>query len=414
MHRPERRRVSDVAGSSGRGSIALQAALLLVVLLGMVSLAIEGGSVLLKQRRLQAAADSAALAGAAALTGAPGALTAEVKGVAATQGYTSGVGGTTVQVHNPPVTGAKAGVATAVEVVISQPQHMVLASLFGSGDFATHARSVGISNGGTACIFALDPSASEAVALKNNASITNPQCGLQVNSASATAVHLSNNATITGPVTSHGGIQLDNNASILGTPVVSYGAVAPNPYAGFTPPTAPACTGQSGTLNGTATLTAGHFCSGWKFSNNATITLSPGVYYVDSKMSLKNNVTLTGTGGVTIVVNTSYAMSIGNNLRLSLTAPTSGATAGMALVSRSTNSSALVQTISNNAALNIVGAIYFPSQKVEISNNGALGTSQCTQLIARLIVFDNNATFNANCAGTGALAIGAAGAKLAE
>jgi hypothetical protein len=161
-------------------------------------------------------------------------------------------------------------------------------------------------------------------------------------------------------------------------------------------------------------MTPGRFCTGWTFANNAAVTLSPGVYYVDQRMNFGTGVSVIGTGGVTVVINSSYAVSVGSNPTFKLTAPTSGATAGLALVSPSSNTAGLLQNFANNSAMNIVGAMYFPRQTVEISNNGLAGASACTQLIADKIQLDNNMSFQINCSGVGVKPTGGAAAKLVE
>jgi hypothetical protein len=181
-----------------------------------------------------------------------------------------------------------------------------------------------------------------------------------------------------------------------------------DPYADVQLQSPPACTGQSGSgsNNVTRNLTPGHFCSGWDFKNNVTLNLAPGTYYIDSQLSLKNNVVVNATGGVTLVVNGDYAIDIANNATINLTAPTSGDYAGMAFFGRRDATSTVLQKFSNNAILNIEGAIYFPNQILEIDNNGTTHANGCTHAVARKIQFMNNAALSNNCEGTGVKPIG--------
>ena len=388
---------------------------MLMVILGMASLGIEMTMFMLTQRRMQAAADAAAVAGALTASVSASVMTAEADAVAAAQGFTAGVNGVTIAVNHPPTSGAHIGDAAAVEVLIAQPQQPVLARLFTAAVFTVHGRGVAISGVGGACAVSLNGSASGAIKLLNNVAINNSQCALSSNSTSPTALILQNNATITGPVTLSGGYQLSNGAHLTGSPIITYAAPTPDPYAGLTLPAAPGCTGQSGNRSsGASSMTPGRFCAGWTFANNAVVTLSPGVYYVDQRMIFGTGVSLIGTGGVTVVINGNYTVSIGSNPTFKLTAPTSGATAGLALVSPSTNTAGVLQNFANNSAMNIVGALYFPRQTVEISNNGLAGSSACTQVIADRIQLDNNMSFQINCTGVGVKPTGGASAKLVE
>jgi Flp pilus assembly protein TadG len=394
-----------------RGSVAIQVAITATVLIGMVSLGIEVSYLLLAHRQMQSAADAAALAGADALSvGNTDGITTEADAVAAQDGFTNGVNSVVVTVSNPPVDGAHAGDDTAVEASVAQPQSLTLITLFHSGIIAVSATAVAqVNSAGKYCSLSLDSSAGSALSLSNNAVVTNPNCGVAVNSSSSTAISLSNNAVINGPVLDHGGDSPSNNAALTNASVILHGSVTADPYASIALQTAPSCTGQSGSAsnNATVNLTPGHFCSGWSFSNNATANLAAGVYYVDTQLNLSNNVTVNGMGGVTIVVNGAYAISIGNNVVMNLTAPTSGPYPGLAFFGPRNSSSAVSQTFGNNVELNVTGAIYFPSQTIAMSNNGNIGAAVCTQVIADIIQFSNNATLDNNCTGTAVRPIGA-------
>jgi hypothetical protein len=141
-----------------------------------------------------------------------------------------------------------------------------------------------------------------------------------------------------------------------------------------------------------------------------TINLSPGTYYIDSQLELKNNVVINGTGGVTIVINGNYAMDIANNATLNLTAPTSGNFAGLTFYSSQSATSSITQKFSNNTVINIEGAIYFPNQILEFDNNSVMADNACTHVIARKITLMNNAKLGNECDGTGVQPIGSSSA----
>jgi hypothetical protein len=253
------------------------------------------------------------------------------------------------------------------------------------------------------CVLALDRAAAQAVMLQNNAALTSHACGLASNSSSATGVYLKNNAYINGPVSAVGSWLLENNAHLYGSPLTRNSSVTDDPYQSVTPPSAPACTGQtsSGGNGDTYNLSPGHFCDGWDFKNNVTINLSAGVYYIDSKLKLQNNAWLYGTGGVTIVINGNYAIDINNNAYLTISAPTSGDTAGVAIMGLRNGTSTVSQVFSNNVVMNIQGAVYFPNQIILFENNGMTGTVGCTQVIGRIVRLSNNVLLDSTCENTG-------------
>lgn len=164
-------------------------------------------------------------------------------------------------------------------------------------------------------------------------------------------------------------------------------------------------------------LEAGRYSKGISYSNNVTLNLEPGIYYVDSKFSLKNNVTMNAPG-VTIVFIGDYAMDIGNNITINITAPDANSglvTAGIAFASIRTATATTTQTFSNNSTLNLTGAIYFPNQIVEFENNSVINTSVCGQVIARIVQIQNNANLKNNCVGTGVTPVtGGAAVQLVE
>ncbi len=397
--------------ASRTGSVAVQIGVSLVVLIGMAGLGTEGTFLIYKHRQMQAVADSAALSGAMALSqSSPRDPGSEARAVAASLGFVNGIDLASVTVNVPPLSGAYAGDGGAVEVIVAQPQDLTIMRLFGDDVANVGTRSVAIrSSAGRFCILALDPSVYAALYLSNNATVNNPNCGIAVNSTSNSAVKLDNNASIDGSVVTRGEWELSNNAELNGDPLIQHGPLIDDPYKDvqIQPPWPCNETQPSSGKNGDiVSLTPGYFCDGWDFKNNVTLNLAPGAYYIDDKLTIQNNVVVDGTGGVTLIINDNTAIDIKNNQALNITAPTSGDYAGLALMSRSDAQSGIVQKFSNNAVLNIQGAIYFPNQELEIDNNGATNPNDCTHLIARKITLMNNAKVGNNCTGTGVKPIG--------
>jgi Flp pilus assembly protein TadG len=409
-----------------RGSVAIQVAITATVLIGMVSLGVEVSYLLLAHRQMQSAADAAALAGADALSaGNTTGITTEADAVAARNGFTNGVNNVVVTISNPPVGGAvDAGDSTAVEATVTQPQSLTLITLFHSGTISVSATAVAkVVSAGLYCSLSLDSSANAALSLSNSAQLlTNTNCGVAVNSSSASAITMTNSAIIGGPVLDHGGASLSNSAAFTNSSVTLYGGVTADPYANVALQTPPSCTSQSGTASNSQTLNLTQdsslgttFCSGWNFSNSATVNLAPGIYYVKQGLNISNSVTVNGTGGVTIVVYGTYAMSISNSVVLNLTAPTSGPYAGLAFFGPRNSTSNVTQALgSNSATLNITGAIYFPSQTLHLTNSASVGAPGCTQVIADVIIVSNSVTLDNNCTGTAVVPIGGSKTRLVQ
>jgi hypothetical protein len=383
--------------------------LAMIVIVGMVGLGVEITYLLYKHRQMQAAADTAAFGGATAkAVGHPADFALEAEALAANGGYVNGVKGVVVTVNSPPAAGNFTTNTSAVEVIISQPQTLSMVSLFQSGLFNVGARAVATpGNAGAYCILGLDPSASATVRIKDNGIVSSTTCGVGVNSSARDALILDNNAAIFGPVSVVGNYTLGNGAHLWDTsPPAKTGAPAiADPYAALSLSATGATARTQPTGCTTCSLLPGRYAAGLNYSNSKTLNLAAGVYYIDTQLSLSNNVTVNATAGVTLVINGNYAMNVGNNVTFNITAPTSGTTAGIAMASIRTATSSVTQKFSNNAILNLTGAIYFPNQIVQFDNNTVINTPVCGQIIARIVQIQNNALLKNNCSGTGAVPI---------
>jgi Flp pilus assembly protein TadG len=388
------------------GVTAVLTALALTVVMGFVGLGTEVGTWYLARRGMQGAADQAALSADTALAGgAPrNRMMVEAAAISSVNGYSNGANGVTVTTNNPPTSGAYLGNAAAVEVVIQQTKPLLVLGLFLQAPVVVQARAVALTRpAATACVLGLDPSAPSTVSLSNNGVLSDPHCGVASNSNSTTSLALSNNAQINAPVSVVGSWSLSNNAALTGSPNIDNAPPVADPYAGITRQAAPACTGQvaSGSNNVTANLNPGHFCSGISYSNNATVNLSPGTYYIDSQLVFGNNVVVNATGGVTLVIQGDYAINISNNAQINISAPSSGIYSGLAFFGDRSGLSTVQQIFSNNTALNIKGAIYFPNQIIQFDNNAETQPGGCTQIIGRKVALSNNVTIENNCTGVG-------------
>jgi hypothetical protein len=400
------------------GSVAIHLAFMMLVIMGFASLGIEVTFLLRMHRAMQMAADASALGAATAMaTGYPSSPSVEALAAASAAGFTNGTASTKVTVDIPPADGPNTGNVNAVEVIVDQPQTLAIISLFGPATYDVGARAVAVAgSNGQYCIEALDPSASGAITLANNATVNNPNCGVAANSSSASALILNSNASINGPVSVHGGWSLGSNATLTNSDKTSSAPVIANPYASDSVQTPPSCTTQSasGGNNATIALNPGHFCSGWNFANNVTLNLAPGTYYIDQRFNVTSNAVINGNGGVTLVINGNYAINLSNNVQVNLTAPSTGPYAGLAFFGSTTATSTVTQEFSNNTTLTLTGSIYFPNQIVQFDNNAVIENTACTQIVARIVTVENNAALGNQCGGTGVKPIGQQPSALVE
>jgi Flp pilus assembly protein TadG len=412
--------------SSRRGSVAIQMAIMMTVLIGMAGLGTEVPYMMYKHRQMQTAADSAALGAAVALTqGYPANIATEADGIAAALGFTNGTSSVTVTVNNPPKSGNYTANSSAVEVIVSQPQTTKMAGLFGVSVFNLSARAVALAGSGSAvyCMLSTENDSKIGVGLWGGVNLTMTGCGMAVNSAGWAALELNSGGTLTAPLVSIVG-QLTNVWSTVNVTSLKQNQPAvTDPYANVSMPSSTGCDYNGYSIGWTAsqtTLYPGRYCNGLSMSNGANVALSSGIYYVKSgSFGIAGGASVTGTG-VTIVLTTadggnSYAtFAISNGGKITLSAPTTGQTAGILFFGDRNAPSSNTNVLSGFTAANLQGAIYLPTQTMQYGSSAGTITG-CQQLIAWHVDDNiNNLPFDGTCTGTGMKAIGASSTLLVE
>jgi len=415
-----------------RGAVAVIVGLMSVVLIGFSALGIEVTAVLVKYQRMQSAADAAAVAGAVALAASsPSGATAEAEAEAAADGFIAGKQGVTVTVNNPPLSGPNAGSNAAVEVIIVQPQTLVLASIIYRGAWKVTTRAVAlVGSNASSCVLQTDTSSTAGVQVSQGAAVTLNGCGLAANADGGMALSVGSGGSLTASAVT--AIGSGGGAGVTTTPAAdniafSQRATA-DPYAVVAVPAVSGCEhGSAGnplnlgwTQSPQIIQADGAYCGGLSLDNGANVVMSPGVYIMSGgSFSVAGGATLVGTG-VTIVLTgpgPDYTtVSISNGATVTLSAPTTGPTAGMVFLQNrnaSNTGSNTTNIFAGGSSLNFTGALYFPSQPVYYSN-GTTTSSSCTQLVAWRMVFTGSAAFNSNCANTGVTSIGASPTRLVE
>ena len=409
---------------SRRGAVAVLVALMLVVIIGFVSLGSEVVLLLLTSRQMQSAADAAALGAVSAqLSGSPSDYTHEAFALAAAAGFADGQT-TACPLLNPmvyagtPCDGAHTNDSAYVEVLIREPQTLVLANVVYQGPLTVSARAVARASGNGSCALVLDP-ASGALSMNGNSIVNLVGCDVSVNSTAANAVQLVGGATInTNHMYDSGGYTLTGSSQINATTGITTQAPATvDPYANYIMPPAAATCIPALDIKTNTSIPPGTYCS-IKVSN-ATLSLSPPGNYIikGGSLTVTAGATLTGSG-VTIVLTGSgsnYAtVSIAANSTVTLTAPSNGAEAGLVFFQdRNAPVGGGPNTFNGGANQVITGALYFPNQTVDFAG-GAAASNACTQIVAWDLSLVGSAVLEANCTGTGVQTIGAGQPQLVE
>ncbi len=405
-----------------RGAVAIMIAVMMAALIGFVSLGTEIVLLLATSRHMQSAADAAALAAITArLSGHPADYRQEAFAITASAGFANNVDGAKVVVNSPPLTGNYTKPTDdAVEVLITQPQTLPLASVIYKKPFVLHARAVARGSGGSgSCVLTLDTAESGSFSMNGSAVASFVNCDLSVNSTSPQAVSLVGGAVVNaGNLYDAGGYSLSGGSAINATITTAAPATA-DPYASQVMPNAAGTCIADPNVKGTKSIPPGTYCAIGVGTSSGNLTLTPGgTYFIKgggAGLSVGANATLKGTG-VTIVLtgtpSTGYAtVNISAGSTVTLTAPASGATAGVVgmVFFQDRNAPASgTNTVGGGTSLNITGALYFPNQTLSFSG-GSTSTVTCIELVARKVTLTGNAALKVDCSGTGVLPISGGG-----
>ncbi len=381
------------------GQVLVLAAISMVVLVGFLALSVDVGLLWASRRQMQTAADAAAVAAAVALRSGHSYHVA-AQNTSSLNGFTDGQNGVTVTPNNPPQSGTYAGNSSYVEVVVKQPHSVYFLGVLGYRTIDVSARAVGSRMNGPACVYALNPSTSDAISVSGSSSLS-LSCGVLVDSSSASALSSNGGATITAP--SIGVVGGTSGGGFYPTPVTGI-APAPDPLSGLSPPTVGACdhTNYKVGKQDTATLSPGVYCGGIDIGAGAVVTLNAGTYILNGGgLSVGAGAVVSGAG---VTFYNTYdgthafaKIDITGNPTMNVSAPTSGAYEGILFfqdrnITGSDN--AHTSIITGSAQSTFDGAIYFPGTPVQYAGNSS--SNGYTIVVADQISLVGNTSIKSN------------------
>lgn len=386
------------------GSYAILGALMLPVLVGAAAYGVETATLLHKQKGMQHAADSAALTAAVAVTtGANDNGAVQARAVAASYGFPA-AGTINVAVNSPPAGGPNISNRQAIEVIISQPQPRLFSAIWGSSAYTVSGRAVAIPEG-QPCILALNKTASGSYSQQGSVTANLINCSVLDDSSSASALSVGGSARLStsfaGVV---GGISGQSAITAAYGIKAGYHYVA-DPYSDVSYPSYSGCDQHNYSTHGTVTLNPGVYCGGMNLNSGAAVTLNPGIYYLDSgDLSMTGQSSLRGNG-VTLVFTSSsgnnYATAkISGGATVSIVAPTSGPTAGIAIFGDRNMPAGTTFKFTGGDSQAIGGAVYVPNAALQWAGNATVG-QHCTQVIADTIQLVGNSGLQVDCTGYG-------------
>ncbi len=390
-------------------------ALLVPAMLGAAALAVDVPVWLIEQHRLQIAADAAAYAASLELGNTAMHSNAPNSYVTLVQNEVTAVtGNQLIGTMATPQVSVSSGFTSITVTLSSTPNTYFSAAVkFTMPSITVTSTSSSVANG-VACVLALDTSVSAALTVGGSAGsgiISATNCSVFADSSSSSAISL-NSATITASsIGTHGGYTSTTATNTLSPTTINTGVpMAVNPDTiGTTETAAPASTFTSTTSCNTSlyncygnnygsygnysfttsTSKPGVFYNGATLGQNgSTVSFAPGIYYVLGTLTFSSfSSSNPALNGVTFVLTAPTGQQPGgitftNGSEVTMTAPTSGSTAGYVIWqtcgSNSQPGSLTAGSISFGGSGNTLtasGAIYAPCGSVQIANGGSIQVS---------------------------------------
>jgi Flp pilus assembly protein TadG len=383
-----------------RGAMAMITALSMPVLIGGVGLAADTIQWTYMKRAMQRQADSAALAGAFAMSQQSVISTTVTADLARNSNVLLTV---TPVIQSPPTAGAYSGDARAVRVALATDVRLPFVGFVMGGPIRIPAEATAkVVSQGQYCVLALETANTVGITMGGNTTL-DLGCGMMSNSPASPSVTAGGSSLISAtPIAAVGTVPISGNYA-TGTQLIPYSVPQFDPLAGLpTPDIKNSSNNGNVSPNGSKTLSPGNY-SGMDIKGN--VTFQPGVYYIDGGVfSAGSQAVINGTG-VTIILTSKNAadspssiatVNMNGGATVNLTAPTSGTYAGVLFYQDRRALDSGTNIFNGNSSSKYQGAIYLPKQAMRF--NGTTGMNvNCLQLIGRRLDFTGNSTISNVC-----------------
>jgi hypothetical protein len=277
--------------------------------------------------------------------------------------------------------------AMTVEVII-QKKYIPVFPILSASQLQVSAKAK-MSGSMPLCLLGLDPSAPQTIGLEQSALMTAPGCLVQSNSKSTAGVKSKDNAVMTaGMICSVGGKVQTRNGNFSPTPTTDC-PVLPDPLSSRAAPSIGACNYNNKIIDGmAATLHPGVYCGGLRLTNGAVVNLSDGIFVIkDGPLIVDGGASMAGTGVGIYLTGTASNLTFDADSTINLSAPKVGPLAGILIYDDPSGASAPAkapksgrgasgralkhssprqhQILSDNAR-NLLGTIYMPKGEIII------------------------------------------------
>jgi hypothetical protein len=416
---------NTAAKKNRRGTVAVLVVISITLLLGIVAITLDGGLLQDNKRRVQNAADGAAIAAANTIfanyptivstnTADPGGKAATAALKSASDNGFNNTGDNTVVANVPPQSGPFKNKIGYAEVIVTYNQPRYFSAVWGSTSIPVVARAVakGYWGGTGDGVIVLDPSVSGALGSQGGAAGIVTGGGTMIvdsnNASAATAggggSFTADNFKITGGYTGtlNGTVQ---TGVLPAADPLAYLPVPPVPPDGTITKMA---LGNGNTLY---TLTPGRFANNLPAVQSGDVVIfqqasansNGGIYYIDGGGFKSTGATImmdpNTSGGIMIYNNpngnsSSQGINIAGNSagNVTLSALSSGPYAGILMWQNREATQGL--SIAGQGSFNLSGTFYAANANLSVSGNGVAVIG--SQYISRTLSLSGNGTVNIN------------------
>ena len=245
------------------------------------------------------------------------------------------------------------------------------------------------------CVLALNKTAANAVDIQGGATLNSIGCAVHANSNHDEALNASGySSALAEQFCAIGGYKGSNF-----TPKPKSCGYVEDPYKDLIAPDTSGCDYNNTQIKkqgGPVTLSPGVYCGGIDVQTQGIATFNPGMYVIkDGALSFSSGSTATGNGVTFYFTGTNTRLTVISTATVNLTAPTGGLYEGFIFIQDPLSNPGQLtgkqNEIQGGGSITIIGTIYFPTQPVTISGNGAFGiNSPLMPIIADTITVTGN------------------------
>lgn len=367
--------------ADSRGSVTLLNAALLLILISMMGLAIDVGMWNTRRDEMQSLADSAAMAGARAMS-----LDGEYGAVLAARNHLLQKGA------DPSLFEIKADIAgsevTVASVDRTQQRYLSIFMLQAAPELSVSAVAK-FTRHQKLCVLATDPNANPGIVLRGDGELTGSSCVTWSNSLGKKSLSVEKAITVTLAKMCAAGAAFNTSKGTVTPWPTENCDMKPDPLEGFFLQVPTGCDHvKYESQEPFVQLYPGTYCGGITVVSD-NVVAAPGIYYIKD-----GDVDISGTSEVRFEQATIYlsgkdlGLSVKGDSRLTISAPLQGDTKDIAVAMDPAGVPAKQTFFGGSSRIYISGAVHVPQQKLVISGD-SVGVAELdnAMLIAKQVDF---------------------------